>query len=248
MTDILQDSIRAVRSAGEHASDDRLVTGTRVRVRRSLERRARGRRRLLQSALIVGGLVISGLSWAVSTGRISLRSAPAASPATPAPVPVASPSPASKLSATRVAAPAPAEPAVPLIREPLYARSAFEPAPAEVPIAAEAAIRRRPAAPPVEALYRAAHELHFRGTDHPAALAAWDAYLAADPAGRFAIEARYNRALVLVRLGRYADARAALAPYARGEIANGYRATEARALVDRLDRLGTLNGSGVTGD
>jgi len=53
-----------------------------------------------------------------------------------------------------------------------------------------------------------------------AALAAWDAYLAAEPQGRFAIEARYNRALVLARLGRYRDAHAALVPFARGEIAS----------------------------
>ena len=105
---------------------------------------------------------------------------------------------------------------------------------------------RRPAAAPpraatvepVEVLYRKAHELHFHGGDPAAALAAWDAYLAAEPDGRFSIEARYNRALVLVRLGRYAEAREALAPFARGETAPpGYRRAEAEQLVERLARL-----------
>jgi hypothetical protein len=88
--------------------------------------------------------------------------------------------------------------------------------------------------PPIEALYRKAHELHFRGADHAAAIAAWDAYLAAEPTGRFVAEARYNRALLLIRVGRYAEARAALEPYARGEVAGGYRRAEASQLVERL--------------
>jgi len=104
---------------------------------------------------------------------------------------------------------------------------------------------RRAAAPPratpvepVEAQYRKAHELHFHGGDPAAALAAWDAYLAAEPDGRFSVEARYNRALVLVRLARYAEARAALAPFARGDIApRGYRQAEAEQLVERLARF-----------
>jgi hypothetical protein len=87
---------------------------------------------------------------------------------------------------------------------------------------------------PIEALYRRAHELHFHGTDHAAAIAAWEAYLAAEPMGRFVAEARYNRALLLIRIGRYTEARAALAPYARGEIAGGYRRAEATRLIERL--------------
>jgi hypothetical protein len=83
-------------------------------------------------------------------------------------------------------------------------------------------------------LYAAAHRAHFVSHDPGAALAAWDAYLAAYPNGRFALEARYNRALSLVRLGRLAEARAALAPFADGT-AGGYRRREARELLDALD-------------
>src|SRR4029078_4374837 len=57
------------------------------------------------------------------------------------------------------------------------------------------------------ALYRHAHRLHLSGQDPAAALAAWDAYLREDPSGAFALEARYNRAICLVRLHRANEAR-----------------------------------------
>ena len=83
-----------------------------------------------------------------------------------------------------------------------------------------------------------------------AALAAWDAYLAAEPNGQLVVEATYNRALCLVRLGRLADARTALLPFARGEVAPaGYRRAEAKALIERIDRrTNSLNGTRGCGD
>jgi len=75
-----------------------------------------------------------------------------------------------------------------------------------------------------------------RGDDPAAAIAAWDAYLVAEPRGRFAVEAAYNRGIALVRAEQLAEARAALAPFARGEIRpRGYRQREAEALVRALD-------------
>src|SRR6188768_1513799 len=59
------------------------------------------------------------------------------------------------------------------------------------------------------AAYRIAHEAHFRGGDPAAALAAWDAYLAKFPDGQLAPEARYDRALVLIKLKRFAEAKQA---------------------------------------
>jgi len=90
------------------------------------------------------------------------------------------------------------------------------------------------AAPPdPDALYRRAFEA-YRDHDDAAALAAWDAYLAgAGSAARFAPEARFGRAAALVRLGRKDEARAALAPFARGDYGD-YRRDEARALLRRL--------------
>ena len=87
----------------------------------------------------------------------------------------------------------------------------------------------------VEALYREAHEAHFVEHDPQAALAGWDRYLAAaGPSGRFVLEARYNRAITLVRLGRRDEAATALRPFADGEY-GGYRKSEAAQLLHTLE-------------
>jgi hypothetical protein len=85
-------------------------------------------------------------------------------------------------------------------------------------------------------LYRRAHELHFRRQDFAAALAAWDAYLAGSATGPLALEARYNRAICLTRLGQSAAARTALLPFARGDY-GGYRQAEANALLNGSSTL-----------
>jgi TolA-binding protein len=84
-----------------------------------------------------------------------------------------------------------------------------------------------------QSLYAAAHRAHFVAQDAASALRGWAAYLAAYPDGRFALEARYNRAISLVRLGRRSEARAALEPFASGDT-GGYRQREARELLDAL--------------
>ena len=69
----------------------------------------------------------------------------------------------------------------------------------------------------------------------PRALAAWDDYLRIAGRGVLVPEARYNRAMCLIRLGRKSEARGALAAFANGEYGN-YRKSEARALIDAIDR------------
>jgi hypothetical protein len=93
---------------------------------------------------------------------------------------------------------------------------------------------REERADPKLALYRIAHAAHFVDRDPARALAAWDAYLHAAPNGEFAPEARYNRALSLVRLGRAKEARSALEPFANGAY-GGYRQAEASALLQRIE-------------
>lgn len=85
------------------------------------------------------------------------------------------------------------------------------------------------------ALYRVAHNAHFRSRDFVAALRGWNAYLNAYPRGTFAVEARYNRAICLVRLDQKDEARRALSPFAKGEVAHGYRQAEAKKLLEALE-------------
>ena len=61
-------------------------------------------------------------------------------------------------------------------------------------------------------VYKQAHHAHFAARDFASALAGWDRYLAVAPNGTFALEARFNRALALHRLGRRAEALEALSP------------------------------------
>jgi hypothetical protein len=83
------------------------------------------------------------------------------------------------------------------------------------------------------ALYRRAHRLHFVEQNPSAALAAWDDYLAKKPKGPLVVDATYDRALCLVRLGRRAEARTALEPFADGRYGS-YRQKDARALLEAL--------------
>ncbi len=91
---------------------------------------------------------------------------------------------------------------------------------------------------PEESAYARAHQAHFVDRDPSAALVAWDRYLEDYPNGRLALEARYDRALTLVRLGRMDEARIALAPFADAPVGD-YRQREARLLVEAIDARST---------
>ena len=79
--------------------------------------------------------------------------------------------------------------------------------------------------------YGRAHAAHFEADDPRRALTLWDAYLRDYPGGAFVPEARFNRALCLVRLGRRDEARAALRPFIDGAY-GAYRRREAETLSD----------------
>ncbi|WP_437719997.1 tetratricopeptide repeat protein [Sorangium sp. So ce861] len=113
------------------------------------------------------------------------------------------------------------------------APSAARPAPARASASDPQAIQGPPPGPDADALYQAAHRAHFVERDPASALSAWDAYLAAAPRGRFAVEAQYNRALCLVRLGRKDEAQRALDPFAQGSF-GGYRQAESRSLLEAM--------------
>jgi hypothetical protein len=84
------------------------------------------------------------------------------------------------------------------------------------------------------AAYQEAHNAHFSRGDCAAALTAYASYLARYPHGRFVMEAKYNRALCLLKTGQLPEGRAALLPFAQGSFGN-YRQAQARALLEALD-------------
>jgi hypothetical protein len=97
--------------------------------------------------------------------------------------------------------------------------------------------RATPASTSPDALYADGHRAHFVEKNPQAALEAWDQYLAVAPHGRFAPEARFNRAIDLVRLGRTGEAADALEALAHGD----YRPADAARLLEALQR-GTVRG------
>ncbi|WP_437643333.1 tetratricopeptide repeat protein [Sorangium sp. So ce362] len=168
--------------------------------------------------------------------------AEAPAPEADAPAPPEADAPADPLAPVQPSmpppSPDPAPPRAPVMAVAPPARKAVAPSAARVPpappkAADPQAIQRPPAGPDADALYQAAHRAHFVERDPASALDAWNAYLAAAPRGRFAVEAQYNRALCLVRLGRKDEAQRALEPFAQGTF-GGYRQAESRSLIEAM--------------
>lgn len=82
-------------------------------------------------------------------------------------------------------------------------------------------------------LYRDGHRKHFQQGDCVGAMAAYERYIAEVPKGRFVLEASYNRALCLARLGRTGEAAAALRPFAEGRYGT-YRRQEAQRIIEAM--------------
>ena len=238
--DLLKAATRALQEEAADADGDGRFT--RARVMASLHQGKVKRRTRLAFILPLAACLAAGTAWGAATGRLpevfhavgrfvgynrkpsepqtEARRAPAGknvAPATDAQVP---PPPVD----------VPAEPA---------AAVDVKPPPPKL----EPAVSAKPAAAPSSSaafqdadgdLYRLAHEAHFASHDYARALSGWNAYLQAAPGGRLATEARYNRAICLLRLGRDAEARQALEPFASGKA--GYRQNEARQLLDELSR------------
>jgi hypothetical protein len=211
----LDDHIDALRELD--GDDHELAGATKLRVRRSLER-GHGMRRHAGIFAALAVLLVASASWALATGKLqTLWRTPvvaerqvARPPAVPSP-PLPPPAPAPQKIEAPIELP-------------------FEPPAEPVPPP-----RSQPHVAAISPLYRAAHELYFHDADYDKALVAWDAYLAKEPKGQFVVEARYNRALCLIRLSRFQEAHDALLPFANGEVTPaGYRQTEANQLETKL--------------
>lgn len=255
MSDVLDMAIAALRDDACNGVDD--GEATRRRVMASMGTRSRGRKWRVGFAVLAFALSTATLSWAASTGKLDAVLERVGIPASgsqtptktraptrslPAPLPQLgsqprlTPNVQSQPQPLPQPLPQPQPQAIPAPRPRSGVRTARpidRALPGEhAPVSAASA---PPAVDPDLLAYRRAHEQHFRGGDAAQALAAWDAYLAAYPTGRFATEARYNRAIAMVKLGRQAEAKAELLPFARGDVEGGYRQHEAKALVDALE-------------
>ena len=254
--DLLSAAADALRRTSTEAAGDG-GEQTLARLLRTVRRRQR-RRWWVRTVVLQLVLVTVALgAWAAISGRLSdiLRgnwgksfprhagpsAKPVPAPAIPAPpiiVPVAVP------VAVRVAVPvaAPLAPegavvaasaprATPVPKHPARAMATARPPGGRVHVRGD----QVPIAP--DQIYLQAHEAHFARGDFSAALSLWDRYLASEPLPRLAVEARYNRAIALARLGRDREAADQLRPFADGDYGS-YRRSEARRLLDALGRAG----------
>ena len=240
--DAIDDARDALRSlSGDSAS----ASETRRRILLAASARPR-RRRPLALGYVIPVAALLGLSsaWAAGGNRLekvgssiaalfrtsdardarfereTAAAAPiAAASIAPAPIPFATASsPSDSSTAETVTVPVPDIPA----RRPVAVSR----------VAGGSAKRPDPSAEELR-LYATAHAAHFTAHDDARALDAWTAYLAAYPHGRFEPDARYNRAMNLVRLGRVGEARDVLQAFAGGAY-GGYRQREAKELVANL--------------
>lgn len=236
----VDDELRALAHAlretkrGESSAPDK----TRAAVLRAQAERGKARGVWLAAAAVLITLVSVPSAWAFYTGYLApeTHARPESSEAMRAPMHVSLPSPRPTVEAPLAMQ---VQPEVSLEQAEHEATQAQSPStqPHRVrtsrPLPSPG-LQHEVAIDPAERhAYEEAHALHFDAHDAAGALTAWDAYLARYPEGRFAPEARYNRALSLVRLGRRDQAIEALHPFAAGAFGT-YRAREAQALLDAL--------------
>lgn len=239
--DLLKAATRALQDeTADDAADGRF---TRARVMASLHQGKVKRRTRMAFVLPIAACLAAGTAWGAATGRLpsvfhAVGQFVGYSSQTSEPKPAQHGTGAAKKAAPVSEPDAPAQvppPPAEVTPEPAPLVEA-KPEPAKVEPQASAKLVSSAAFQDTDGdLYRLAHEAHFVNHDYARALSGWNAYLQAAPGGRLATEARYNRAICLLRLGRDAEARQALEPFASGKL-GGYRQSEARELLEELSR------------
>lgn len=217
--DLLSRAAGALREAAGHDARDETL----ARVLRDV-RRGERRRRFTGMALVPFAIVLTTVgAWAATTDRLTAVARklwPRPEAVTPV---VARPHRGAAVPPPEIVPIAPRAPEAPVAAVPQPRRQPSLP------------LRSRPTVAPApllsaDELYRRAHEAHFGRGDYAAALTLWDQYLATSPLPRLVIEARYDRAIALLHLGRRDEAARVLRPFADGDY-GAYRAAEARALL-----------------
>jgi hypothetical protein len=210
--DRLDERVRAYRAETAEPNDGR---ATRARVLAAAEARARRgpARRPTALAFVAAAVVVLSSAGALTA---ILRWRACVKPPPPVAAPRAASGTHARPATTALAAQAPS-----IAPNRVEAPASDSPPPPADPLEEERA-------------YGRAHRLHFGGGDPRGTLAAWNDYLARHPRGAFVPEARYNRALTLLRLGRTAQAVEALRPFAAGAY-GAYRRDEAARLIETVN-------------
>ena len=225
----LERATRELREASTNEQD--ALVRNRARVLDTVRMAKRRRARALYVAFPIAAVLVGTTAWAASTGRFAAiffgPTQVAVAPPANAPPPGANPRPPGEKGAPPVESSAPPdEKGAPPVE------SSAPPVETAPPPVAKPRPSTEDAGSIDLALYQVAHKLHFIDKRYDAAIGAWDEYLRGSPHGAFVVEARYNRAICLVKLGRKAEARVALQPFADGKVAGGYRREEAQKLLD----------------
>lgn len=237
--DLLSKMTRAL--SEEHDGATAVPGATRARVVRTLAERKPRRRKWRAVGIPALALFGGSTAWAAATGHlpkavervVSVFIGEAEEGET------ASVAPPAKKPGKWTAPPAPVEEAV----APSEEQVAETPAPARVPSSANPApsvknSAKKTAELPAEdhtdlLTYQAAHRAHFQRGDCTSAVAGYRKYLSEQPGGTFALEAKYNLGVCLIRMGKAAEAKRLLQPFADGTYGN-YRQQKSQELIDAL--------------
>ncbi len=242
-SDLLREATTALSESGHQQSGGKFTRERIVATLHENQQKGRARRAMLLplAAIFVGSTAFAGVNGSLSRVMRSALSAVGFEVAAPVAVdeaPEANHARPAARAAQPTAKPQPAEAANPVEPEPPQEAAATTAPSRHEPkdeLGARAGLgEAKPVVADGHELYRRGHRAHFKEGNPGGALEAYDAYLKQQPQGRFAVDARYNRALCLVRLGRHAEAEAALAPFAKGDFGD-YRKQDAQRLLDALE-------------
>ncbi len=238
---LLSRSARALRDEVDGQTGD--AADTRARILATKDQSASRSMWAMAAAIVLAVGLGGSTAWAWWTGRLETliggANVPSMQHAEPRskrakPPEIETPPAENAIPVTSIATSANVErESIPTVLEPQRVRPAVENVPMLPESLAQGLSEQQPVDPVERRAYDVAHALHFIQRSSDRAIGAWDAYLSAYPNGRFALEASYNRAICLVRLGRTQEARSALEPFATGA-RGGYRQREAAALIEAL--------------